>query len=81
MSVSSWLVIKALVIAINMAALVIMSVSILAQSGRGGGLSDMFSGSAGAALGSSGATKNIVRIAAWSGAVWAVTVIALGASL
>ena len=39
-----------------------MVAGILMHSGRGGGLSDMFGGGAGAALGSSAAERNLTRI-------------------
>jgi preprotein translocase subunit SecG len=51
---------------------------ILLHSGRGGGLSDMFGGAGGAALGSTAAERNLNRITFVIALTWAFSVIALG---
>ncbi|CAB4720203.1 MAG: preprotein translocase subunit SecG [Actinobacteria bacterium] len=51
---------------------------VLLHSGRGGGLSDMFGGAGGAALGSTAAERNLNRITTVLALVWGFTVIALG---
>jgi preprotein translocase subunit SecG len=67
-----------IVLVINVVSLVAMVSGILIQSGRGGGLSDMFGGGGGAALGSSAAERNLNRITFVFALVWIITVIALG---
>ena len=47
-----------------------MVVGILLHSGRGGGLSDMFGGGGGAALGSTAAERNLNRITFVLALVW-----------
>ena len=47
-----------------------MIAGILMHSGRGGGLSDMFGGGAGAALGSSAAERNLTRITIVFALIW-----------
>ena len=54
-----------------------MLVLVLLHSGKGGGLSDMFGGASGAALGSAAAEKNLNRITAVLATIWLFTVIAL----
>ena len=49
-------------IVINVLSLFGMVAGILMHSGRGGGLSDMFGGGGGAALGSTSAERNLTRI-------------------
>jgi preprotein translocase subunit SecG len=66
-----------IVIVINVASLVALVAGVLLHSGRGGGLSDMFGGGAGAALGSSAAERNLNRITTVFALVWIATVIAL----
>jgi len=51
---------------------------VLLHSGRGGGLSDMFGGAGGAALGSTAAERDLNRITFVLALVWAFTVIGLG---
>jgi preprotein translocase subunit SecG len=63
---------------VNMTSLVAMVVGILLHSGRGGGLSDMFGGASGAALGSTAAERNLNRITMVFALVWGFTVIGLG---
>jgi preprotein translocase subunit SecG len=55
-----------------------MLVGILLHSGRGGGLSDMFGGAGGAALGSTAAEKNLNRITFVLVLTWSFSVIGLG---
>ena len=50
---------------------------ILMHSGRGGGLSDMFGGGGGAALGSTAAERNLNRITFVFALIWIFTVVAL----
>ncbi len=63
---------------VNVGALFAMIGGVLLHSGRGGGLSDMFGGGAGAALGSTAAERNLNRITTVLALVWFFTVIALG---
>ena len=51
---------------------------VLLHSGRGGGLSDMFGGASGAALGSTAAERNLNRITTVIALVWILTTVALG---
>ncbi len=66
-----------LVLLINIVSMVGMVAGILMHSGRGGGLSDMFGGGSGAALGSSAAERNLTRITFAFALSWIFTVIAL----
>ncbi|MDX2382004.1 MAG: preprotein translocase subunit SecG [Acidimicrobiia bacterium] len=50
---------------------------ILMHSGRGGGLSDMFGGGGGAALGSTAAERNLNRITFVLSLVWIFTLVSL----
>ena len=59
---------------ISMGALI---AGILMHSGRGGGLSDMFGGGGGAALGSTAAERNLNRITFVFALVWIFTLVAL----
>ena len=65
-------------IVINLLATFGMIAGILMHSGRGGGLSDMFGGGGGAALGSTSAERNLTRITTVLMMVWVMTVVALG---
>ena len=47
---------------INLVTMVGLIAGVLLHSGRGGGLSDMFGGAGGAALGSTAAERNLNRI-------------------
>ena len=67
-----------LTLIINVASMFAMVAGILLHSGRGGGLSDMFGGAAGAALGSTAAERNLNRITFVFALIWVITVIALG---
>jgi preprotein translocase subunit SecG len=51
---------------------------ILLHSGRGGGLSDMFGGGGGAALGSTAAERNLNRITMVIAIVWVFSTVGLG---
>lgn len=63
---------------INVIATFALIGGVLLHSGRGGGLSDMFGGGGGAALGSTAAERNLNRITTVLALVWGFTVIALG---
>jgi len=65
-------------IVVNIISLVGMVAGILMHSGRGGGLSDMFGGGGGAALGSTSAERNLTRITTVFVLIWVLTVVALG---
>jgi preprotein translocase subunit SecG len=65
-------------IVINVLSLVALVSGVLLHSGRGGGLSDLFGGGGGAALGSAAAERNLNRITTVFALVWVITVIALG---
>ena len=65
------------VLVINVVSMVAMVAGILMHSGRGGGLSDMFGGGSGAALGSSAAERNLNRITFVFALVWIFTIMAL----
>ena len=66
-----------IVLVINVVAMFALIAGILLHSGRGGGLSDMFGGGGGAALGSTAAERNLNRITFVFALVWVLTVIAL----
>jgi preprotein translocase subunit SecG len=54
-----------------------MVAGILMHSGRGGGLSDMFGGGGGAALGSTSAERNLTRITTVLALVWIFSIVSL----
>jgi preprotein translocase subunit SecG len=62
---------------VNLLATLGMIGGILMHSGRGGGLSDMFGGGAGAALGSTSAERNLTRITTVAALIWVLSVLAL----
>ena len=66
------------IIIINIVSMVGMVAGILMHSGRGGGLSDMFGGGGGAALGSTSAERNLTRITTVLALIWIFSVVALG---
>jgi preprotein translocase subunit SecG len=66
-----------IVVVINVISMIALISGILLHSGRGGGLSDMFGGSGGAALGSTAAERNLNRITFVFALVWILSVIAL----
>jgi preprotein translocase subunit SecG len=63
---------------VNIVTMLAMVAGILMHSGRGGGLSDMFGGASGAALGSTAAERNLNRITMVLALVWVFTTVALG---
>jgi preprotein translocase subunit SecG len=63
---------------INVSSMFAMIAFVLLHSGRGGGLSDMFGGASGAALGSTSAERNLNRITFVLALIWMITVISLG---
>ncbi len=71
-------VVKIITVIINVVSMFGMIGGILLHSGRGGGLSDMFGGASGAALGSTAAERNLNRITFVLALTWLLTVIALG---
>jgi preprotein translocase subunit SecG len=71
-------VITSLTVVVFVVTFVGMVVGILLHSGRGGGLSDMFGGAGGAALGSTAAEKNLNRITFVLALAWSFSVIGLG---
>ena len=66
-----------IVLVVNVVSMFAMIAGILMHSGRGGGLSDMFGGGGGTALGSSAAERNLNRITFVLSLVWIFTVVAL----
>ena len=66
-----------IVLVINVESMFALIAGILLHSGRGGGLSDMFGGGGGAALGSTAAERNLNRITFVFALVWILTVVAL----
>ncbi|MEI6198751.1 MAG: preprotein translocase subunit SecG [Actinomycetota bacterium] len=62
---------------VNVVSMLSLIVGVLLHSGQGGGLSDMFGGASGAALGSAAAERNLNRITTVFATVWLFTVIAL----
>ena len=64
-------------LAINVVSMGALIAGILMHSGRGGGLSDMFGGGGGAALGSTAAERNLNRITFVFALIWIFTVMAL----
>ena len=77
-----WLTVRDVIIyltlVINVVSMVGMIAGVLLHSGRGGGLSDMFGGAGGAALGSTAAERNLNRITFVFALIWVITVVALG---
>lgn len=66
-----------LMIVINVLSLIGVIAGVLMHSGRGGGLSDLFGGGGGAALGSSAAERNLNRITFVLALVWVFSVLTL----
>jgi len=64
-------------VVLNVVSMLSLIVGVLLHSGQGGGLSDMFGGASGAALGSAAAEKNLNRITTVFATVWLFTVVAL----
>ena len=71
-------VVLILTLVVNVVSMVGLVGGVLLHSGRGGGLSDMFGGAAGAALGSTAAERNLNRITFVFALIWVITVISLG---
>ena len=67
-----------LVAPIHVVTTLMLIVGVLLHSGRGGGLSDMFGGAAGASLGSTAAERNLNRITFVVALIWVFTTVALG---
>jgi preprotein translocase subunit SecG len=66
------------VVVLNIVSMLGMVAGVLMHSGRGGGLSDMFGGGGGAALGSTSAERNLTRITTVLAMIWIFSVVALG---
>ena len=62
---------------LNVVSMLSLIVGVLLHSGQGGGLSDMFGGASGAALGSAAAERNLNRITSVFATIWLFTVVAL----
>ena len=62
---------------VNVVSMLSLIVGVLLHSGQGGGLSDMFGGASGAALGSAAAERNLNRITTVFATSWLFTVVAL----
>jgi preprotein translocase subunit SecG len=62
---------------INVISLFGLIAGILLHSGRGGGLSDMFGGGGGAALGSTAAERNLNRITFVLALIWIYSLLAV----
>ncbi len=62
---------------LNVVSMLSLIVGVLLHSGQGGGLSDMFGGASGAALGSAAAERNLNKITTAFATIWLFTVIAL----
>ena len=62
---------------INLVSIVALIAGVLLHSGRGGGLSDMFGGGGGAALGSTAAERNLNRITFVFALIWILSTLAL----
>ena len=62
---------------LNVVSMLSLIVGVLLHSGQGGGLSDLFGGASGAALGSAAAERNLNRITTVFATIWLFTVIAL----
>ena len=70
-------VILYITLVVNIASMIGLIAGILMHSGRGGGLSDMFGGGGGAALGSTAAERNLNRITFVLALIWVFSVVAL----
>ena len=64
-------------VVINVVSMISLIVGVLLHSGQGGGLSDLFGGASGAALGSAAAERNLNRITTVFATIWLFTVVAL----
>jgi preprotein translocase subunit SecG len=70
-------VITYITLVLNVVSMIALIAGILMHSGRGGGLSDMFGGGGGAALGSTAAERNLNRITFVFSLVWIFTLVSL----
>jgi len=70
--------VTAITLVVNVVSMIAMIVGVLLHSGRGGGLSDMFGGGGGTALGSAAAERNLNRITTVLALSWLFSVVALG---
>ena len=70
-------IIMYITLVLNVVSMLSLIVGVLLHSGQGGGLSDMFGGASGAALGSAAAERNLNRITTVFATIWLFTVIAL----
>jgi preprotein translocase subunit SecG len=64
-----------LTVVLNVLSMLGLIAGILMHSGRGGGLSDMFGGGGGAALGSTAAERNLNRITFVLALIWIFTLV------
>lgn len=71
-------IVTAVTLIVNIVSMVALIVGVLLHSGRGGGLSDMFGGGGGTALGSAAAERNLNRITTVLALAWLFSVVALG---
>ena len=71
-------VVMYITLVINVISMFSLIVGVLLHSGQGGGLSDMFGGASGAALGSAAAERNLNRITVVLGLLWITCIILLG---
>jgi preprotein translocase subunit SecG len=66
-----------IMLVINILSMVAVISGVLLHSGRGGGLSDMFGGGGGAALGSTAAERNLNRITFVFALIWIFSLLSL----
>ena len=66
-----------LTVVLNVVSMFGLIAGILMHSGRGGGLSDMFGGGGGAALGSTAAERNLNRITFILALIWIFSLVAV----
>lgn len=66
-----------IMLVINILSMIAVISGVLLHSGRGGGLSDMFGGGGGAALGSTAAERNLNRITFVFALVWIFSLLSL----
>ena len=66
-----------IMLVINILSMIAVISGVLLHSGRGGGLSDMFGGGGGAALGSTAAERNLNRITFVFVLVWIFSLLSL----
>jgi len=76
-SISVRSIVMYITVVINVVSMISLIVGVLLHSGQGGGLSDMFGGASGAALGSAAAERNLNRITTVFATIWLFTVVAL----